>query len=120
MAMTSLPVEERARFILEIVPGERPLLPEFGWRGHLMPRIESPVERAVAAVLAENALARWAPDLDIEHVEVSRAGPGEIRMALRVPGRAYELVVRWRGHDGASREHTGRDRHGAQSQTTQA
>lgn len=90
-------VEETARLVLEVAPGERPLLPEFGWRGHLLPRLEPSVERAVAGVLAEEALGRWAPDLAVQRVDVEEASEVDFLLVLHRAGERHRLRVRRRG-----------------------
>lgn len=77
----------RARLVLGIAPGERPLLPEFGWKGHRLD-LEDPVTRQAAAVLAEDALRRWAPDLCVEKVDV-----------IGVKGKTADLTVSARGEE---------------------
>ncbi len=80
------PFLDTARLILGVAPGERRLLPEFGWGGHQLQDLEDPIQKQVAAVMAEEALRRWAGDLEVERVEV-----------LRVDGRWVELELSRKG-----------------------
>ena len=82
---------ERARLVLEVVPGERRLLPEFGCRIHLLPSIRTKAERHLAAALVEEALDCWVPDLHIDRVEILGVDGGCIRLALRKQGSWREL-----------------------------
>ncbi len=98
-------VEETARLVLEIVPGERPLRPAYGWEAHLMPRIATAAERAIASVLAERALARWAPRLGIDRVDVEAVEEGTARLVLHRGGGRHRLRVTLRSnHPGGEGE----------------
>ncbi len=91
------PIEETARLILEVAPGERRLLPDFGWRGHQLERLETPVERAAAAIWAEEALERWAPHLEVERVEILEASADEVLLELHRRGSRHPVKIRcWR------------------------
>jgi phage baseplate assembly protein W len=81
------PAEETLRLVLEVAPGERPLLPEFGCRVHLLPAIGSLRARQVAAALIEEAVERWAPSLEIERAEVRDADSEKLEVSVRLRGR---------------------------------
>ncbi len=90
-------VARAARRVLEIVPGERRLLPEFGCRIHALGSLRAARDRDLAAGLVEEALERWAPHLEVDRAEVWPAGdPGWIRVAIRASGRWHELEIRQR------------------------
>jgi len=93
------PLAERARLVLEIVPGERRLLPDLGCRLHCLPRIAAPAERQLAAACVEEALERWLPDLRVERAEVVEVGRGWVGLRLRAGGRWHELRVSHRHPD---------------------
>lgn len=89
-------VVARARRVLEIVPGERRLLPEFGCRIHALRALGTTRDRELAAGLVEEALERWT-DLDVDRAEVRPTGDdGWIRVAVRVAGRWHELEIKHR------------------------
>ena len=87
------PLLDTARLVLGTAPGERPLSPEFGWRGHGLPRLDDAVQRELAAVLAEDALGRWAPELLVERVEVSAVEGRLASLALRARNRWHRLEI---------------------------
>jgi phage baseplate assembly protein W len=87
------PVVSTARLILEIVPGERRLLPEFGCRIHSLPSLSTPGERQLGAALVEEALDRWAPSLGIDRAEILSVEEGKVRMTLRAHGAWHELSL---------------------------
>lgn len=87
---------DTARLVLEVVPGERRLLPEFGWRGHFLPDLESPAGQALGGVFAEEDLSRWAPDLGVERVDVIRVDGDEVHLVLFKGGSRHPLRVRRR------------------------
>ena len=93
LSKKSRTASETARLILEVVPGERRFLPEFGWKAHFLSSMQSPVDRAIAAVFAERALAQWAPDLRVEHVEVEDVDDREFRLKLRIQGKEHLVRV---------------------------
>ena len=82
---------ERARLVLEVVPGERRLLPEFGCRIHLLPSIRTKAEQHLAAALVEEALETWVPDLHFDRAEILGIEGRWIRLALRKQGSWLEL-----------------------------
>ena len=92
-------LEERLRLILEVRPGERPLLPSFGCRVHDMEAIDSEHERQVAAVLIEEALRDWAPWAGVRRVNLLEVDEGRIR--LRLTGRIPALELSFRRRETA-------------------
>ena len=56
-------IVQQARQILEIVPGERRLMPSFGCRIHQLDTVQTPLEKNTGAARIEEALERWAPTL---------------------------------------------------------
>ena len=84
-------LEERLRLILEVRPGERPLLPSFGCRVHDLEAIDSEHARQVAAVLIEEALRDWAPWAGVRRV--SLLDVEEDRIRLRLTGRMPSLEL---------------------------
>ena len=86
-------VQDSARLVLEVSPGERRGRPGFGCAVHRMPRIESDDERHLAAALVEEALERWVPWLGVERVDVFGSKDGQIELQLGVGSRAYDLAV---------------------------
>jgi len=90
------PVVDTARLILEVMPGERRLLPEFGCRMHLLGGLDSPEERHLAAVLVEEALRRWVPDLGAERADVTPVDERTLAVAIRVRGTWFRFHVRRR------------------------
>ena len=98
VTVPSRSIEDTARLILSVAPGERARLPEFGWPAHcLLPCLDTPVQRAIAAVQAENALARWAPDLAVERVDVEEVDRGRVRLVLHRGGQRHVVSVTHRG-----------------------
>lgn len=104
-AERSRPVEDTLRLVLDVVPGERRLLPEFGCRIHFLGALEDARSLALAASLVEEAIERWAPDLGADRVEVAPLdGPGaevsvraggtwhRVRIPLRTPRDASEAA----------------------------
>ena len=89
-------IEERLRLILEVRPGERPLLPAFGCRVHDLEAIETEHERQVAAALIEKALRDWAPWVGVRRVNLLEVEGGRVRLRLtgRIP--ALEFGFHWR------------------------
>lgn len=92
-ALRPAPVADTARLILEVVPGERRLLPAFGCRVHLLAAIDSAADRELAAVLVEEALERWAPDLRVERAEVTSVEEGVIGLRLRAWNSWHALSI---------------------------
>lgn len=92
-AAGSSPLAERARLVLEIVPGERRREPAFGCRIHLLPEIETEEERQIAAALVEESLETWAPALGVERAIVSGIEDGAIRLSLRKGGAWHPLSI---------------------------
>ena len=90
-------VEERLRLILEVCPGERPLLPSFGCRVHAMEKIETPRELQLAEVFIEEALGEWAPWAGVRRVKVLAAQEGEIQVSLQGRGELMKLTFRRQG-----------------------
>jgi hypothetical protein len=86
-------VRERLRLVLEVEPGERPLLPEFGCAVHRMPSIESEHERQIAAVLVEEALERWAPWARVRRADVVGGTPRRLALVLSTPAGKMELEI---------------------------
>jgi phage baseplate assembly protein W len=87
------PLVDTAKLILEVVPGERWLLPEFGCRIHLLQRLDSAADRHVGAALVEEALTRWAPDLRVDRAEVLAVDGRRIEVALRAGGLWHHLEI---------------------------
>ena len=91
-------VVDTARLILEIVPGERPMLPGFGWRAHLLPlsdeaATDTSTFRGLVALLAEEALVDWAPDLDLREVQVLEVSGRKVGLRLTVGDETHDLDV---------------------------
>ena len=84
-------VREHLRLVLEVRPGERPLLPAFGCRVHEMPGIETQHERQVAAVFIEDALGDWAPWAGVRRVKLLGVEDGMIQ--VRLEGRAPAMEI---------------------------
>ena len=82
---------ERLRLVLDVVPGERPLLPEFGCGIHHMSSIESDLERQLAAALVEEALDRWAPWARVERVDVTHVSGERITLVISTATEKMEL-----------------------------
>ena len=89
-------VVSAARRVLEIVPRERRLLPEFGCRIHALGSLRTTRDRDLAAGLVEEALERWVPDLGIDRAEVRPSRDGWIRVAIHVAGRWSEFEIKHR------------------------
>jgi phage baseplate assembly protein W len=89
-------VLDRLRLLLEVVPGERPLLPEFGCVIHQLPSLAGVEERQIAGALVEETIERWMPRLGVERVEVLSASEGRARLALRVRGSWHDLDLELR------------------------
>ncbi len=92
------PCPDTFRLVLGVAPGERRLLPEFGWRAHLLPDLDDPLRKEAAAVFAEEALRRWAGDLGVERVEVLSVQGRKVALEVRARGESYRLevdLVRW-------------------------
>ena len=96
-------VARAARWVLEIVPGERRLLPEFGCRVHEVESLATPVSREVAAALVEDALERWVPRLRVDRAEVVPSGGGKLAVRLRAGGNWHSLEISHR-HPSAARD----------------
>lgn len=77
-------IVQQARQILEIVPGERRLMPSFGCRIHQLDTVQTPLEKSTGAALIEEALERWAPTLAVERAEVDDIGDGWLRVRLKL------------------------------------
>ncbi len=90
------PLLDTARLILGVAPGERRLLPEFGWAAHFFPDLGDPLRREAAAVLAEEALARWGRHLRIERVDVLGVEGRLVELGLVRAGTASKLEIRLR------------------------
>lgn len=103
-------VADTARLVLEVVPGERPFLPEFGCRVHLLPVPATTAERQVMAALMEESLERWVPWLAAERVEVTAVEGRRIDVDLRAGGRWYRFAIAHRGR-GTPAEGGGRPEH---------
>jgi len=87
-------VFSRAALVLEVVPGERRLLPEFGCRIHRLPSIQTDAECQLAAALVEEALERWVPGLGVERAEVETTEEERcLRIRLRVAGAWHSLAI---------------------------
>jgi phage baseplate assembly protein W len=95
-------IATEARCILDVVPGERRLRPDFGCRVHGLSRVETPAERHLAAVFVEEALALWAPFLGEVRAEVLASLDGVLHLALRVGTRWYDVPIRHRNAAAAS------------------
>jgi phage baseplate assembly protein W len=100
------PLARTARLVLEVVPGERRLLPEFGCRVHLLPSISTDADRRLAAALIEEALELWVPSLRVDRADVTSVEDGSIAIALRARGASHALTITHRvpGSPGASLE----------------
>lgn len=91
------PLGDTARLVLELMPGERRLLPGFGCRIHFLPSIESAAERHVAAALIEESLREWVPSLGVERAEVLGLDDDDlVKVALQVSGRWHHLRIHHR------------------------
>ena len=89
-------VVRAARRVLEIVPRERRLLPEFGCRIHALGSVRTTRDRALAAGLVEEALERWVPALGVDRAEVWPSSDGWIRVAIHAAGCWHELEIKHR------------------------
>ncbi|MCZ6793909.1 MAG: GPW/gp25 family protein [Planctomycetota bacterium] len=87
-------VEDTLRLILEIAPGERPLMPAFGCRVQTMPPIAGERDRHLAAALIEEAIDRWAPWLGVREVEVVEAREGALRLSVDCGRQRREFSIR--------------------------
>ena len=87
------PLISTARLILEVGPGERRLLPEFGCRIHWLPGLSTEGERQLGAALVEEALDRWAPYLGVDRAEIRSVEDGMVLVALRANGEWHELSL---------------------------
>ena len=90
---------ERMRLVLEVVPGERPLLPEFGCAVQHMKQISTPRERQVAAALIEDALERWLPSVRVVGVDMVDGGADRLVSSVRAnvePDAEYVEIERLR------------------------
>jgi phage baseplate assembly protein W len=96
------PVARTARLVLEVVPGERRLLPEFGCRVHQLPAITTDADRRLAAALIEEALDAWVPSLRIDRADVTSVENGAIAVVLRARGAAHALTIAHRHRDAAA------------------
>ncbi len=83
----------RIRAVLGVEPGERPLCPEFGWAAHAMGPLDSDAKRAVAAVLAEDALRRWVGDLAVDRIDVLESRASEFVLDVRCEGARFRLLI---------------------------
>ena len=106
------PLARTARLILEVVPGERRLLPEFGCRVHQLPAISTDADRRLAAALIEEALDLWVPSLRVDRAEVTSAEDGSIAISLRARGASHALTITHR-HSHGSRDAGGDGRQDA-------
>ena len=79
-------IVERARLVLEVVPGERRREPVFGCRVHFLPEIETEEDRQLAAALIEESLEMWLPALGVERARVDASEDGVIHLRLRRGG----------------------------------
>jgi len=93
------PFLDTVKLILGVAPGERRFLPEFGWGGHLLPDLQDPIQRQAAAVMAEDALRRWARDLAVERVEVLGVDGNRIELELLRGGLRSRLEIELRRWD---------------------
>ena len=84
-------VEERLRLILEVRPGERPLLPSFGCRVHGMAAIETQHDQQLAAVFVEETLGEWAPWAGVRRVLLLSVAQEQI--SLRLTGRFSGMEI---------------------------
>jgi phage baseplate assembly protein W len=84
---------DRLRLILEVAPGERPLLPEFGCALHRMSSIDTARERQIAAALAEEALDRWAPWARVSRVDVTSVSADRVGLVISSATEKMELEI---------------------------
>jgi len=95
-----------ARLVLEVVPGERSLEPEFGCRIHFLEGIDSSGACALAGALVEEALERWVPQLRVDRAVVSVLRGDELEVRLRTGGEWHCMTLRHRRSSLARREAT--------------
>ena len=81
-----------ARLILEIVPGERRLLKDFGCRVHELTLTDAR-SFELAGALIEEALDRWAPQLGVDRAEVSPLERGKLDVRLRSGSAWHRLAI---------------------------
>ena len=93
-------VSEVARLVLEVVPGERRLRPDFGWRAPLLPPLDREALSGVASLLAEEDLARWVPDLGVRGVQVEDVDHESLLLVLHCDDGPHKVRVRRRGRLG--------------------
>ena len=93
LATTSSEVADTARLVLEIVPGERPLRPDFGCRVHFLAPIRTASDRQVAAALVEEALDSWVPWLRVERAEVLGVEGNKLDVSLHSGGSVHEFRI---------------------------
>ena len=91
-----------ARRVLEIVPGERRLIPEFGCRVHSLESFGSSHARCIGAELIADALRRWAPQLAARRVEIDGYEDGLIHASIWVPLGRCSFRIRHRAPQPAS------------------
>ena len=78
-------IEQSIRIILETVPGERVMRPEFGCRVHEL--IFAPNNAATEGLLIhyiKQALERWEPRIELQTVEVSNALDAEATLLVEI------------------------------------
>ena len=99
LALQEQDVEEAIGMILRTQRGERPMRPEFGSELHLLQFAPNNAQTAgEARRYVHEALARWEPRIEVQHVEAA-ADPErphrlliEIRYALRATNSERNLV----------------------------
>jgi hypothetical protein len=109
------PVEDSLRLVLDVVPGERPLRPEFGCRVHFLEPVAGEVDGQLAAALVEEAVERWLGWLGVRRVDVDSQEAGALRLRLRLDGGRdvrYVLRLRQAPQGAALPEREGRGRGG--------
>jgi phage baseplate assembly protein W len=102
-------VTECLRRILEIVPGERPLLPDFGCRVHMLGTLVTRSDFQLAAALIEEALETWAPQWQFDGVGAAPSRPGWILVTVRSGGVRHQFEIRHRTASGSPVEGEGMD-----------
>lgn len=85
-------ISRHARLVLEIVPGERRLLPEFGCRIHELD-LQTQRAREVAAAFVEEALERWTPRLGVDRAEIGELQAGRVEVSLHEAGLWHRLWI---------------------------
>ena len=85
-----------ARRILEVVPGERRLLPEFGCRVHCIESFATSHERAVGAAFVEDGLHRWAPQLGIRRAKIEGVSGEWVHISLVLTAGTSSFRIRHR------------------------